>query len=135
MGLDGGCYCGQVRYRADGDVMLKAQCHCRECQYVSGGHPNVVVATPESGFSYVKGAPKQFRRADLAAPVTREFCPNCGTHLLTRTPGLPGAVLIKVGTLDDPGVYGGPQMVIFTVDKQAFHHVPAGVPTFERAPG
>jgi hypothetical protein len=32
-------------------------------------------------------------------------------------------------------VYGGPQMVIFTIDKQAFHHVPEGVPTFERVPG
>jgi len=67
--------------------------------------------------------------------VTREFCPDCGTHLVTRSPGLPGAVILKVGTLDDPGVYGGPQTVIFTVDKQSFHHVPEGVPTFERAPG
>jgi hypothetical protein len=134
MGLEGGCYCGGVRYRADGDVGLKAQCHCRECQYISGGHPNVVVAMRESGFAYVKGAPKQYRRSDLASPVTREFCPDCGTHLLTKTPALPGAVLIKVGTLDDPAVYDGPQMVIFTVDKQGFHHVPDGVPAFERAP-
>jgi len=28
-----------------------------------------------------------------------------------------------------------PQMVIFTCDKQPFHHVPEGVPAFERAPG
>jgi len=26
-------------------------------------------------------------------------------------------------------------MVIFTIDKQSFHHVPEGVPTFERVPG
>jgi len=26
-------------------------------------------------------------------------------------------------------------MVIFTIDKQGFHHVPEGVPTFERLPG
>jgi hypothetical protein len=59
--------------------------------------------------------------------VTREFCPDCGTHLLSRGYGLPGAVLIKVGTLDDPSVYGGPQMVIHMADKQAFHHVPKGI--------
>lgn len=135
MGLDGGCYCRAVRYRADGEATLKAQCHCRECQYISGGHPNVVIAMPETGFAYVKGAPKEYRRADLANPVTREFCPDCGTHLVTRAPGLPGAVLVKVGTLDEPAVYGGPQMVIFTADKQRFHHVPDGVPAFERAPG
>jgi hypothetical protein len=49
--------------------------------------------------------------------------------------GLPGAVLIKVGTLDDPSVFGAPQMVIFSADKQSFHHVPEGVAAFERTPG
>jgi hypothetical protein len=135
MTVEGGCYCKAVRYRAEGDPMFKGQCHCRECQYISGGHPNVVMGMPESGFAYVKGAPKQFRRSDLPAPVTREFCAECGTHLLTRTPALPGAVLLKIGTFDDPSVFGAPQMVIFTVDKQSFHHVPEGVPAFERTPG
>jgi hypothetical protein len=89
----------------------------------------------EAGFAYTKGAPKQHRRSDLPNPVTREFCAECGTHLLTRAPGLPGVALIKVGTLDNPSEFGGPQMVIFTIDKQSFHHIPEGVPTFERVPG
>jgi hypothetical protein len=135
MELQGGCYCGGLRYQAKGDPIFKGQCHCRECQYITGGHPNAVMAMPESGFSYTKGSPKKFRRSDLEKPVTREFCPECGTHILGRASVLPGAVVIKVGTLDDPSVFGGPQMVIFTIDKQSFHHVPAGVPTFERAPG
>lgn len=135
MKLEGGCYCGAVRFAAEGDPMFKGQCHCRECQYISGGHPNVVMGMAESGFTYTKGKPKQFRRADLPNPVTREFCADCGTHLVTKSPGLPGAVLIKIGTLDDPSIFGGPQMVIFTIDKQSFHHVPEGVPAFERVPG
>jgi hypothetical protein len=135
MKLIGGCYCGGLRYEATGDALFKGQCHCRECQYISGGHPNVVMAMPESGFSYTKGSPKQYRRSDLEKPVTREFCAECGTHILAKTSALPGALIIKVGTLDDPSVFGSPQMVIFTVDKQTFHHVPEGVPTFERAPG
>ncbi|MBI3769438.1 MAG: GFA family protein [Deltaproteobacteria bacterium] len=135
MELQGGCYCGGLRYQAKGDPLFKGQCHCRECQYITGGHPNAVMAMPESGFSYTKGSPKQFRRSDLEKPVTREFCPECGTHILGKASALPGAVIIKVGTFDDPSVFGGPQMVIFTIDKQSFHHVPGGVPTFERAPG
>jgi hypothetical protein len=135
MEIEGGCYCGAVRYRATGDPLFKGQCHCRECQYISGGHPNPVMAMPESGFAYTKGAPKQFRRSDLPNPVTREFCSACGTHILAKTSALPGALVIKVGTLDDPKVFGRPEMVIFTIDKQSFHHVPEGVPTFERVPG
>ena len=59
MELQGGCYCGAVRYRATGDMMFTGQCHCRECQYISGGQPNIVMGMPESGFSYTKGGAKQ----------------------------------------------------------------------------
>jgi hypothetical protein len=135
MKIEGGCYCGALRYEAEGEPAFKGQCHCRECQYISGGHPNVVMGMPESGFRYTKGQPRVFRRSDLEAPVGREFCGDCGTHILTRAPAMPGTVMIKVGTLDDPSVFGAPQMVIFTVDKQGFHHVPEGVPAFERLPG
>lgn len=135
MEVVGGCYCGAVRYLAKGEALLRGQCHCRECQYISGGHPNVIMGMPETGFTYTKGKAKAFKRGDLEKPATREFCAECGTHLLTKAPGLPGAVLIKVGTFDDPSIFGAPQMVIFTIDKQSFHHLPAGVPTFERVPG
>jgi len=134
MRIEGGCYCGGVRYVAEGDPIMKAQCHCRECQYMTGGGVNHVMGMPTDGFSYVKGQPSQFSRSDLERPVTREFCANCGTHLATRAPGFPG-VIVKVGTMDDPTQYGGPQIAFFTIDKQAFHQVPEGVPAFERFPG
>ncbi len=134
MKIEGGCYCGGLRYVAEGDPMMKAQCHCRECQYISGGSPNVIVAMPLDGFAYTKGTPKQFTRSDLERPVTREFCPECGTHILTRAKGFP-AVILKVGTFDDPKLFGGPEMAIFTIDKQPFHSIPDGIPAFERFPG
>lgn len=133
MKLEGGCYCGKIRYAAEGEPMLKAQCHCRECQYISGGAPNMFMLMPPSGFNYVQGEPRQFTRSDLENPVTREFCADCGTHLTTRRPGLP-AVILKVGTLDDPSVFGRVQMAIFAVDKQPFHQIAEGVPIFERLP-
>jgi hypothetical protein len=133
MKLEGGCYCGKVRYVAEGEPMRKAQCHCRECQFITGGAPNMFIVMPSAGFAYTKGAPKQFTRSDLENPVTREFCPDCGTHLATRPPGRP-VIVVKVGTLDDPKLYGGPQMAIFTNDKQPFHQIPDGLPSFERMP-
>jgi hypothetical protein len=133
MKLEGGCYCGKVRYVAEGEPMRKGQCHCRECQFITGGAPNMFVVMPSAGFAYTKGAPKQFTRGDLENPVTREFCPDCGTHMATRPPGRP-VIVVKVGTLDDPKLYGGPQMAIFTIDKQPFHQIPDGLPSFERMP-
>ena len=88
---------------------------------------------PADGFSYTKGTPKTFTRSDLERAVTREFCAECGTHILTRRPGL-AAVVLKVGTLDDPSLFGSPQMAIYTIDKQAFHQIPEGLPAYERLP-
>ncbi|MFC3230679.1 GFA family protein [Marinibaculum pumilum] len=135
MKVEGGCYCGQVRYEAELQPLLKLQCHCRECQYITGGGPNFTMGVPKDGFRYTKGAPKSFTRDDLEIAVTRQFCGNCGTHLATVTPRRPEMVLLKVGSLDDPAVFEGPQAAIFTIDMQPFHMIRDGLPSFERRPG
>jgi len=135
MKITGGCYCGALRYEAEGDPIMKGECHCRECQYLTGGQANDFMAMPDPGFRYTKGTFKAFRRADREHAVTREFCPECGTHILTRSPALPQAVILKVGTLDDTSVFGQPQVVMQTADAPSFHHIPEGIPSFERFPG
>lgn len=76
-----------------------------------------------------------YRRADLPNPVTREFCSECGTHLVTHAPGAAGLVIVKRGTLDEPAAFGNPQMAIFTCDLQPFHHIPENVQAFNGLPG
>ncbi|MCH2171922.1 GFA family protein [Myxococcota bacterium] len=134
MQIEGGCYCGSVRYRAEGEPLFRVHCYCRICQFMSGGSPNVVMGMPEDGFVYTEGAPEGYSPNNSADPATREFCPKCGTHLLGRSPERPQAVFLKVGTFDDPSLFGGPEAAMFLCEKQSFHHVPEGVPTFERGP-
>lgn len=135
MTLTGGCYCGNVRYEAEGDPIMRARCHCRECQYFTGGEGNDFLAVLVAGFRFTKGAAKPFSRGGLPGANTREFCPDCGTQLLTRSPALPQAIILKVGGLDDPTLFQGPQVVMQTADAQPFHLMPEGVPAFPRFPG
>jgi hypothetical protein len=88
---------------------------------------------PAEGFAYTKGSPKTYTRPDKVDAIAREFCAVCGTHMISRRPGLPRVVL-KIGTLDDPSIYGGPQMAIFTAEGQPFHLIAEGVPAFEGLP-
>ena len=83
MSIEGGCYCGAVRYKSEGPVLMKAECFCRECQYITGGGSLLIMAVPLEGFALTKGAVKGYARTDIEGAVTREFCPDCGTHLFT----------------------------------------------------
>ena len=114
MRLEGGCYCGAVRYVAAGEPVLRAQCHCRACQHISGGAPNLFMLMRAEGFTYTKGAPETYTRPDKADAVTREFCAVCGTHMISRRPGLRKRRSSQEG--------------------QPFHLIADGVPAFEALP-
>jgi hypothetical protein len=135
--ITGGCYCGAIRYEITAPAMMKAQCHCRECQHNNGGSPNVFGVYPESGFRYVKGTPKTFSRSDLAQAVQREFCATCGTPILSRAPHvIPGAAIVKVGSMDDGARdFGKPDAAIFLCDVSPWHVLPEGLPRFDKMPG
>lgn len=135
MKLTGGCYCGAVRYEAEGEPLMRGECHCRECQHITGGAENLFLAMPAAGFRYTQGEPKRFTRTDIENAVTREFCGTCGAPLTTRAPALPQGVIVKVGSLDDPSVFEGPQVVMWTADAPSFHLIPEGVPAFPGFPG
>ena len=133
MKLEGGCYCKAIRYISEGEVRARLQCHCRECQYITGGNPNIVMVFPKNAFRYIEGNPKKFARTDLETPVTRHFCENYGTAIGTESPARPNSMIVKVGTLDDTSVFAA-QAARFTCDIQPFHHLPDGLPAFEKRP-
>ena len=133
MKISGGCYCGSLRYESVGDIEASIQCHCRECQYITGGNPNVIMIMPLNGFEFVNGIPKTFKRKDIENAVTRLFCENCGTGIGTKNPNRPNSIILKVGTFDDPSIFK-PDIAIFTIDKQKFHYIEDGLKSFERRP-
>ena len=134
MKMTGGCYCGEVRYEIDGEPQASLQCHCRECQYISGGFPAALMLFPLESFQLTSGQMKQYRRSDLEHPVTRHFCENCGTGVASETPNRPGAIVIKAGTFDDPSNFE-PAVAIYTCDKQDYHHIPEDMTVFDKRPG
>ncbi|MFL5298283.1 MAG: GFA family protein [Phenylobacterium sp.] len=132
MPIEGGCFCGAVRFAAEGPLLMRGLCLCRTCQKISGGGGNLFVAVEAAGFAYTAGEPARFQRAP-DAPM-REFCGDCGVQLTARSQRAPTAVLLKVGALDDPALYEGPELVVWTDEKQPFHLVPPGVPAYGRMP-
>jgi hypothetical protein len=131
MKLTGGCYCGAVRYAAEGPIRFRGQCLCRTCQKISGGAGNLFLVVDADRFAFTQAEPNTFSRG---GGPTRAFCGACGVQLTAQSPQAAGVVLIKVGTLDDPGVFEAPEVVVWTEEAQAFHQLPPGVPAHARFP-
>ena len=127
MAITGGCYCKKLRYTAEPPVVMKFECYCRECQYISGGGPVIGMAVLNEGFAITQGEVKGFTRTDIEHGVTRQFCPECGTHLFTRAPGFPQGVIIKIGSLDNQGDFGGAEFAAFGCDAQPYHRLPTDI--------
>lgn len=130
----GQCLCGAVTYELDAEPQMMALCHCRDCQRVTGGEPAAVALVPAGSFKLRQGEMKAFAsRGDSGSMVERNFCPECGSHLLSRLSGGPFDG-VKVGTLNEPLALQ-PQMEIWTSSAQAWGHHPEGAMRFEKNPG
>ena len=129
----GRCYCGDIQFEFKEPIHSQILCHCRECRYLSGGEPNASIVISENTFTITRGKPKSFARSDLNEPRIRYFCGNCGTHICVKSPPRPGMLVLKIGTLDDHSWFR-PQSAIYCVDRQPFHQIPKGLPSFEKTP-
>ena len=55
MKINGGCLCGQVRFKADAEPLFQAVCHCKNCQKQGGTAFSVVVGVPTAALSRLTG--------------------------------------------------------------------------------
>lgn len=131
---DGGCTCGEVRYRMTARPMIVHCCHCTWCQRETGtafalnalieaervemlqGNVEMVVTPSQSG---------------MGQKISR--CPRCRVALWSNY-ALKGGIddlvfFIRVGTLDDPGHFP-PDVHIFTKSKQPWFELSADVLAF-----
>jgi hypothetical protein len=99
MKLEGGCFCGAVRFEASGTPEHITHCHCIHCRRTTGAPFVTWAEMPKSGFRWTKGDPA---RMTSRPGVTRRFCAQCGTHMTYETIESPGGVDVTAGCLDDP---------------------------------
>jgi len=98
--IKGGCLCGQIRYESDAEPLLSVLCHCINCQKNSGTAYSTNVAI-QRGEITIHGEPSNYvDSSDTGNAVSRFFCPNCGSALLSESDGLELTIL-KADTLDD----------------------------------
>lgn len=111
--LEGGCFCGEVRYRASEPPTLVTLCHCAMCRR-SVGAQSVTWATFERASLVIGGDSLLWHES--SARALRGFCTRCGTSLFFASRSEPSSLDVTVGSLDDPNACP-PHCHIFVPNK------------------
>lgn len=99
MDLQGGCFCGAVRYAVTGDIFNSTLCHCSDCRRASGAPAVAWFSARRADFRFIRGEPARFASSEQ---VVRGFCPHCGTTLSFEDARWPEELDIASASLDEP---------------------------------
>lgn len=99
MSLSGGCQCGGVRFRIEGDPGRASICWCRMCQKAFGGPFGALVTVNVVDLTWTRGERAMFQSSDI---VSRGFCATCGTPLTFEYSD--EKIDLAVFAFDDPSV-------------------------------
>ena len=97
--LQGGCYCGRIRYEVTGTPFNETNCHCSICRRTTGAPFVAWFSVRPSEFRLLSGDPTSFRSSGKAV---RTFCPHCGTQLTFQSEDSPEDIDVTSCSLDVP---------------------------------
>src|SRR3978361_2318475 len=110
---EGGCLCGAVRVKAEGDPINIRICHCRLCQKAMGS-PFYARAQFDQKALKVEGETGHY---DSTEQVARVFCKSCGMRLFSwRKNGTLAGVALAA--FDDRNAFA-PTEHIWVAEKMA----------------
>jgi hypothetical protein len=118
--LDGSCLCGKVTYTCDAEPLATAACHCKDCQKQTGTAFSIIVAVPRGELDIEGDSLASFTTfgTDTGQEVSRQFCRECGSPIVSLGDAMPALAFIKAGTLDDTSWLEPPQMHIWSESAQ-----------------
>ncbi len=100
--LEGGCRCGEMRYRVSGAPKFIFACHCTDCQRFSASAFSLGMIYEEAQFELTQGVAREWAKTGSSGkPSVNYTCPTCATWLYTRPQSHPGLAVVRPSSLDD----------------------------------
>ena len=129
----GGCACGAIRYRIDGEPVFMNDCQCRDCQRKSGTGHGSYLTFLRDGVTLEGKATHWDIVADSGNVKTRAFCPTCGSPVYMTFAANPGVFTVHAASLDDPSRYR-PQAITYAMRGHAWDHLDPSIARFQGMP-
>ncbi|MCC5611669.1 GFA family protein [Nostoc sp. CHAB 5834] len=132
--MDGGCGCGQVRYRISApQTPVVYACHCTDCQTQSGSAFALQMPIFEAMLSVTGEVISGERTQPSGAIGTIFACSKCLVRLYSKNSTRPGMVTVRVGTLDASKDVV-PKFHLWTGSRQSWVAIPEDAISMEEQP-
>jgi len=129
----GRCQCGAIAFTLAGPPVTMGQCHCTDCQRVSGtGHMSNARFRRED-VSITGETRTHAVTADSGNISTRHFCPTCGSRLFGENSARPGFINVAVGAVDDSSWFD-PEWVFYKRSQPAWDITTEDIPYYDAMP-
>ncbi len=131
--LEGGCTCGNIRYRMTTKPMFVHCCHCRWCQRETGASFALNAMIEADRVILLNGTPEVIDTPSHSGEGQKIWrCSNCSIAVWSNYTGAGNLVnFVRVGTLDNPDMLP-PDIHIFTESKQPWVTLSSDIPTVEQ---
>jgi hypothetical protein len=127
--LEGGCACGEVRYRLTSEPLFVHCCHCLNCQRQTGSAFVINVLIEADRVEVIAGEPRVVPVPRGSGKKQRIWrCPACQVAVYSQYTS-PRVRFVRAGTLDDPASVT-PDVHIYTRSKVPWVELPSSVPAF-----
>jgi hypothetical protein len=126
--LLGGCFCGAIRYAADGKTFYETNCHCTICRRTTGAPFVAWFTVLRTQFRFTQGEPTAF---ESSPGCSRSFCSGCGSQLTFLTGSAPDEIDVTIATLDSPEALR-PRDHIFTSSQLPWIELADSLPRYPR---
>jgi hypothetical protein len=131
---DGGCVCGEVRYRLHDEPLTFYACHCTDCQGFSGSAFGLSMPVRGDSIEVLRGEPARYEVVTAEQRRKRgKRCSSCGARLWGEPVRFPRIAILRPGTLDDPS-WARPIAHIWLRSAQPWVPIPDGALRFEGQP-
>jgi len=132
--LTGNCLCGQVSFEADGDILMQGNCHCNDCQQISGS-PFATLVFMHKDNVKITGETNTFEHTvDSGNKLTKDFCPNCGSQMFGGNAPRPDSIAMKAGSINEKAEIK-PQFNVYASRKLDCVILDPNIPAFDKMPG
>lgn len=128
-GREGGCACGDVRYRLTSEPLFVHCCHCLNCQRQTGSAFAINVLIEADRVELLAGDPQPIsvpRSGGKKQKIWR--CSTCQIAVFSQYTRA-AIRFVRAGTLDDPASVT-PDVHIYTRSKVPWVSLPDDVPAF-----